>query len=87
MNSLTELKVTDIYKPEKPTSLHQADICSHFVKLICLILLCILFQGDVEEDETIPDKESDIKPRFHRSKTHSQKHVNGEEVWCSIYFR
>lgn len=37
-------------------------------------------QGDVEEDETIPDKESDIKPRFHRSKTHSQKHVEAEEV-------
>ena len=39
------------------------------------------FQGDVEEDEMIPDKESDIKPRFHKSKTHSQKHQeDGEEV-------
>ena len=30
-----------------------------------------MLQGDVEEDDTIPDKESDIKPRFHKSKTHS----------------
>ncbi|XP_041357123.1 transportin-1-like [Gigantopelta aegis] len=40
----------------------------------------ILLKGDVEEDEMIPDKESDIKPRFHKSKTHSQKHQeDGEE--------
>ena len=25
----------------------------------------------MEEDEQIPDKESDIKPRFHKSKTHT----------------
>ena len=37
-------------------------------------------QGDVEEDEMIPDKESDIKPRFHRAKSHSQKHQASEEV-------
>lgn len=37
-------------------------------------------QGDIEEDETIPDKESDIKPRFHKSKTHSQKHQDGESA-------
>lgn len=36
-------------------------------------------QGDVEEDEMIPDKESDIKPRFHKSRTHSnQKSDDGE---------
>lgn len=34
----------------------------------------ILLKGDVEEDEMIPDKEEDIKPRFHRSKAHTQKH-------------
>lgn len=39
----------------------------------------ILLKGDVEEDATVPDKESDIKPRFHRSRTHSQKHQEGEE--------
>ncbi len=32
-------------------------------------------QGDVEEDEAIPDKEWDIKPRFHKTKTHLQKRV------------
>ncbi|KAG1702063.1 Transportin-1 [Nymphon striatum] len=37
----------------------------------------ILLKGDVEEDEMIPDKEEDIKPRFHKSKTHSQKHSEG----------
>ncbi|KAH9493152.1 Transportin-1 [Bulinus truncatus] len=40
----------------------------------------ILLKGDIEEDEMIPDKESDIKPRFHKSRTHSnQKHDEGEE--------
>lgn len=33
----------------------------------------ILLKGDVEEDETVPDKEEDIKPRFHKSKTHTIK--------------
>ncbi|CAG2114485.1 unnamed protein product [Medioppia subpectinata] len=41
----------------------------------------ILLKGDVEEDEMIPDKEEDIKPRFHRSRTHAQRHMedNDEE--------
>lgn len=33
----------------------------------------ILLKADVEEDEMIPDKEEDIRPRFHRSKTHTIK--------------
>ena len=40
-------------------------------------------QGDVEDDETIPDKESDIKPRFHRSRRHSMGR-SGEEVIRSL---
>uniref|UniRef100_A0A131XH30 Putative nuclear transport receptor karyopherin-beta2/transportin importin beta superfamily n=1 Tax=Hyalomma excavatum TaxID=257692 RepID=A0A131XH30_9ACAR len=36
----------------------------------------ILLKGDVEEDEMIPDREEDIRPRFHKSKTHSQKHMD-----------
>ena len=28
----------------------------------------------------VPDKESDIKPRFHRAKSHTHKHNDGEEV-------
>lgn len=27
----------------------------------------------MEEDETVPDKEEDIRPRFHKSKTHTIK--------------
>jgi hypothetical protein len=38
----------------------------------------IFMQGDVEEDESVPDSEQDIKPRFHKSKTHSLKREDGE---------
>lgn len=34
----------------------------------------ILLKGDVEEDEMIPDREEDIRPRFHKSKTHHSHH-------------
>ncbi|KAK7895875.1 hypothetical protein WMY93_021200 [Mugilogobius chulae] len=34
----------------------------------------ILLKGDIEEDETIPDNEQDIRPRFHRSRTVAQRH-------------
>ncbi|NXY87970.1 TNPO2 protein, partial [Alcedo cyanopectus] len=34
----------------------------------------ILLKGDVEEDETIPDSEQDIKPRFHKSRTVTLQH-------------
>lgn len=37
----------------------------------------ILLKGDVEEDEMIPDREEDIRPRFHKSKTHHSHHANG----------
>jgi len=30
----------------------------------------ILLKGDVEEDEMVPDREEDIRPRFHRSRSH-----------------
>lgn len=33
----------------------------------------IILKGDVEEDEFIPDREEDIKPRFHKSRTHTLK--------------
>jgi len=33
----------------------------------------------VEDDEMIPDKESDIKPRFHRARRHSMGR-SGDEV-------
>lgn len=37
-------------------------------------LLYIRHQGDIEEDEAIPDNEQDIRPRFHRSRTVAQQH-------------
>ena len=47
----------------------------------------ILLKGDVEEDESVPDKASDIKPRFHKAKSHSQKHEAGEasQVCVRLY--
>ncbi|XP_078740754.1 transportin-1-like, partial [Lampetra fluviatilis] len=33
----------------------------------------ILLKGDVEEDESVPDSEQDIKPRFHKSRTMGQQ--------------
>lgn len=33
----------------------------------------ILLKGDVEEDERVPDKEEDIRPRFHKAKMHTIK--------------
>jgi len=39
----------------------------------------ILLRGDVEEDEMVPDREEDIKPRFHRSRSHHTSHSQGEE--------
>lgn len=39
----------------------------------------ILLKGDIEEDEMIPDSEQDIKPRFHKSKSHTQQHSIEED--------
>ena len=52
-------------------------ICQLFV---CVVVTC---QGDAEDDEAVPDKESDIKPRFHKAKSHTQKHdpsADGDQV-------
>ncbi len=35
-------------------------------------------QGDVEEDDNVPDSEQDIKPRFHKSRTVTLQHEGGE---------
>lgn len=48
----------------------------------CLLILHSPYptalQGDVEEDEAIPDSEQDIKPRFHKSRTVTLQHEGGE---------
>ncbi|XP_023245329.1 transportin-1 [Copidosoma floridanum] len=64
-------------------------LVSHLPRLIPVLvkgmkyseLDIIILKGDVEEDEMIPDKEEDIRPRFHKSKTHLQhgpmnKHID-----------
>jgi hypothetical protein len=40
--------------------------------------LSLSLQGDVEEDEAVPDSEQDIKPRFHKSRTVTLQHEGGE---------
>lgn len=36
----------------------------------------ILLKGDVEdEDGNVPDRDQDIRPRFHRSRTHTVRHT------------
>lgn len=36
-------------------------------------------QGDVEEDENVPDREEDIRPRFHKSRAHGNEEDNNED--------
>lgn len=42
------------------------------------VQLCLSAQGDVEEDEAVPDSDQDIKPRFHKSRTVTLQHEGGE---------
>lgn len=39
----------------------------------------ILLKGDVDNDEMVPDREEDIKPRFHRSRSHHQSNTHAED--------
>ena len=34
----------------------------------------------MEEDESVPDKESDIRPRFYRPRTRSIEHMTADDV-------
>ncbi|GLH02008.1 Importin subunit beta [Gryllus bimaculatus] len=75
-------------------SLAEQPICkealsSHLTRLVPILVRgmkyseidIILLKGDVEEDEMIPDREEDIRPRFHKSRTHTIKHSeeNGDD--------
>ena len=42
-------------------------------------------QADNEDDEAVPDSEQDIRPRFHKSKTHSQQHDQDGAIEVRIY--
>lgn len=47
----------------------------------------LIVKGDVdEEDSTVPDRQQDIKPRFHRAKTQTQRRSesNAEGV-CALF--
>ncbi len=37
----------------------------------------ILLRGDVEDDQMVPDREEDIRPRFHRSRSHQAGAAGG----------
>ena len=59
----------------------------HIDALIPVLVRCmkyseldiILLKGDVDEDQNVPDKEEDIRPRFHKStRMHSSK-ANGKQ--------
>ena len=39
----------------------------------------ILLKADVEEDDMVPDKEEDIRPRFHKTKTRHSMNKNIDE--------
>ena len=38
---------------------------------------CLCPQADAEEDQDVPDKDSDIRPRFHRARTHMPEGGSG----------
>ncbi|KAL1004896.1 hypothetical protein UPYG_G00051930 [Umbra pygmaea] len=63
-------------------------LSGHLVQLIPILVNgmkyseidIILLKGDVEEeDDTVPDSEQDIKPRFHKSRTVTLQHEGGGE--------
>ena len=57
-------------------------ICSFdiYEESIDICSFCYLIQADNEDDESVPDSEQDIRPRFHKSKTHSQQHEADGEI-------
>ena len=42
----------------------------------------ILLKGDVEDDASVPDKDSEIKPRFHKARSHSVQHSVSQTPFC-----
>lgn len=66
------LKVSFLFSALSPVNMYS----------VCLLSIkhadvnCV--QGDVEEDEAVPDSDQDIKPRFHKSRTVTLQHEGGE---------
>ncbi|XP_055353434.1 transportin-2-like [Paramacrobiotus metropolitanus] len=63
----------------------QQALIPHLPQLVPLLLerMCysvtdmVLLRAEEEEDEMKPDRQEDIRPRFHKAKTHSFDHVPG----------
>ena len=69
------------------------DMCRKYVepmlpRLFPVLLKCMRYtpeeiismKGDVEDDANVPDKDEDIKPRFHKAKTHGGKIENEADL-------
>jgi transportin-1 len=69
-------------------SLCREILASHLPRLVPILvkgmkysqLDIVLLKADVEEDEMIPDREEDIRPRFHKSKTHHSNSTMNKHV-------
>uniref|UniRef100_A0A9J2Q9I7 Transportin-1 n=1 Tax=Ascaris lumbricoides TaxID=6252 RepID=A0A9J2Q9I7_ASCLU len=74
---------------ENPAVCKEA-LLPHLHKLIPVLVRCmqysemdvLMLKGDVEDDSAVPDRQEDIRPRFHRAKTQTQRH--SEEDGTSI---
>jgi hypothetical protein len=62
----------DVLKPHINTLIPVLVRCMKYSELDIILL-----KGDVDEDENVPDKEEDIRPRFHKSRIHSKQHDGG----------
>lgn len=46
----------------------------------------ILLKGDVEDDDdNVPDRDQDIRPRFHKSRTHTVRHTSEGTIFMINY--
>ncbi|VDM41758.1 unnamed protein product [Toxocara canis] len=74
---------------ENPAVCKEA-LLPHLPKLIPVLVRCmrysemdvLMLKSDVEDDSAVPDRQEDIRPRFHRAKTQTQRH--SEEDGTSI---
>ncbi|MFH4974294.1 hypothetical protein AB6A40_001003 [Gnathostoma spinigerum] len=72
---------------ENPAVCKQS-LAPYIPKLIPVLVHCmrysemdiIMLKGDVEEDSTVPDRQEDIRPRFHRAKTQTQRRSIDEDA-------
>ncbi|VDK58607.1 unnamed protein product [Gongylonema pulchrum] len=67
----------------------------HLPKLIPVLVKCMRYsdvdvavlKGNVdEEDSAVPDRQQDIRPRFHRAKTQTQRRSESNAEGVSVIF-